>query len=556
MIHVVARSQEHGDTFVRNHPTLAAHIIIETGQRSYFDLLNNLIQTSKQPYICVVHDDVLLCADFNSRVEDLIRQLDIDWPNWGLVGNAAMLSMRVGYSATDIVRYLSDPRGGPNLAGFILPAQSIDGNVMLLNLRAMRDARIILPSFDGFQLYDIVLSIETIAAGLGVYVAPQLACWHYSKGNQGEFDRSRVADAFNKYLLLRLRNRSIKTLDGPHRIPLGEANPIARVGLDLDMDSLRSAMCGRHKKKVAIVIRTQFARLSLLRRTLDTVGSFIAFAGLSTEFSSYIVTDSETTAPDWVVRRSMVLRANFPHDGDSRYQLVRFAAENIEADYFWFVDDDDFILPNEAERLSLVISASPRSSIIFIDCQYFNERPLFSKTPEDASGYRSAEGCYFVARNFLASLSGQNHTPFCGALFDRSVLLKIPSCAYDKITYYEDYITILIAILAQNCFPIIIDKLFVGISLRESGNTVTEKDRLKWDKSMSELVSCLVNLPEISHMLSLPSSSFTSPHEEPESFLGRCMTKIKSLGFRNTMNKAWGVFKREGWIGVRNRVKF
>ncbi|MFC6522052.1 hypothetical protein ACFQAT_22305 [Undibacterium arcticum] len=329
----------------------------------------------------------------------------------GLAGNAALLSMRVGYSATDVVRYVSDPHGGPNLAGYILPAQSIDGNVMLLNLRAMREARINLPSFDGFQLYDIILSIETIAAGLGVYAAPQLACWHGSKGNQGEFDREKSTDAFNEYLLIRLRNRSINTLNGPISIQLGKANPLARAGIDLDMDSLRTATRGRYKKKVAIVTRTQFARLSLLSHTLDSVGAFIAAAGSSTEFRSYVVTDNDLIAPEWVSRRSTVLRADLQHGGDSRYQLVRFAAENIEAEYFWFVDDDDWILPNEAERLGLVVSASSRSSIIFVDCQRFDEKPFPSKAAEDVSSYRSVEGHYFGAKHFLASLSGQNHTP-------------------------------------------------------------------------------------------------------------------------------------------------
>ncbi|MFD2273636.1 hypothetical protein ACFS07_28305 [Undibacterium arcticum] len=171
------------------------------------------------------------------------------------------------------------------------------------------------------------LSIETIAAGLGVYAAPQLACWHGSKGNQGEFDREKSTDAFNEYLLIRLRNRSINTLNGPISIQLGKANPLARAGIDLDMDSLRTATRGRYKKKVAIVTRTQFARLSLLSHTLDSVGAFIAAAGSSTEFRSYVVTDNDLIAPEWVSRRSTVLRADLQHGGDSRYQLVRFAAE-------------------------------------------------------------------------------------------------------------------------------------------------------------------------------------------------------------------------------------
>jgi len=49
-----------------------------------------------------------------------------------------------------------------------------------------------------------------------------------------------------------------------------------------------------------------------------------------------------------------------------------------------------------------------------------------------------------------------------------------------------------------------VDKLLVGISVRASGNTITEPDRTKWNRSMAELVTHMVNHPELSQMLSLP----------------------------------------------------
>jgi len=510
MIHVVARSRSSADLFLQNHLSLEADITFELGTRSYFELLNRLIKETPEPWICLVHDDVYLGRDFAHKLSDLVRTLESRWSNWGLAGNAAVLPMQVGYAATEVVRYLSDPHGGPNLAGQILPAQSIDGNVMLLNLEAMRRKLVRLPPFEGFHLYDIVLSLETVKAGLGVLACPQLACWHGSKGNQQDFNRARSSHTFDEYLLSTVRNKIVQTINGEHEVQVDDAGLILRSGIDIQIDSLKTATAGRERKSIAIVTRTQFTRPSLLKRTLDTVKAFVSAARDAAHFASYLVTDATAAVcPDGMMKNTTLLRANFPHQGDSRYQLVKFAAESIEADYFWFIDDDDWLFPNEAERLSLVISSAPADSIIFLGCQHFAEQSL-SGDFEDAGSFRSTPGKYYPAANFLASLSGSNHTPFCGQLFPRRTLLSIPTKVYDSVTYYEDYMTTLFALLSTNCFPIAVDKLYVGISVRASGNTITETDRTKWNSSMSELVSHMVNLPELSHMLSLPVHSLRS----------------------------------------------
>ena len=71
MIFVVARSQECGNTFIKNHPTLAQDLVIKTGQISYFELINEIIVGCKEPVACIVHDDVMLCQDFTTKIKDL-----------------------------------------------------------------------------------------------------------------------------------------------------------------------------------------------------------------------------------------------------------------------------------------------------------------------------------------------------------------------------------------------------------------------------------------------------------------------------------------------------
>ncbi len=502
MIHVVARSKEHADAFKKRHPALCAAIRIELGHTSYFDALNAIISRSNEPYVCIVHDDVTLNTSFGASVANLVQELDEHWPNWGLVGNAGVASFRVGYAGSNLVRYVSDPHGGPNLTGYVIPAQSVDGNVMLVNVSAVRRAKVSIPKGAGFHMYDLLLSISILSAGLAIFVAPQLACWHGSPGDPNGYLSASQLWWVRKSLSGSIRNRVIQTINGPIRVPPNVPNEVEATRVDLDLDSLRVAARGRSRKVTAIVVRTQLRRDPLLRRTLETVNAFIASAGDHTEFRCFVVTDFEKENHDLAVPIPPVLRVSVPEGSDSRYKLVQHAAQNIDADYYWFIDDDDWLFPNEAERLALVVNLAPSNSIIFVDAQCFRESTL--RESEATPGF-CTPARRFAASSFLQSLTGFNHTPFCGAVFSRSSLASLTSEACAKVTYYEDYMTLLLGLLGSRSVPIVVDRLYAAISIRESGNTVTETDRTKWNASMAELVSQLVSDPGLAQLLSLPS---------------------------------------------------
>lgn len=193
---------------------------------------------------------------------------------------------------------------------------------------------------------------------------------------------------------------------------------------------------------------------------------------------------------------------------------------------------------------------SPKSSIFLVNSLLFNEKIAESKNSNDNISVHSSEGLCYSARNFLKMLSGQNFTPFCGMILSRTSLLEIPSRAYETVTYAEDYMLVLFALIVQNRFPIIVDKLIVGISIRESGNTVTETDRTKWHKSMSEVVSHLVNSREAPAMLSLSSATLNEDFDMQLSKLKRKLAdRNKLLADRNKLideirkSKSWKLTK-------------
>lgn len=494
MICVVARSNEHGRAFVNNHHFLSEKIEVKLDVKSYFNLINELIEACPKTYICLVHDDVQLPASFTNKIEDLVQNLRNDGIDWGVIGNAGVTSFGFGLERRNIVRYIGDPHGGPNNSVDIFPAQSIDGNVMLINLARLKEKKVKLPPWEGFQLYDLTLSIECISAGLAVLAAPHLACWHNSKGNQTHFDLAKSSDVFHDYIRSKLKNRYFESLNGSMDIGLGNQHPLLQGRIDLSRDSIKVATKKNNPRTVTIVTRTQFQRIGMLKRLCNTIQSFIANGDVNKViFNHVLVTDQENVhSYDNEFDLDVIFYpCSKPHD--TRFELVKFAADQLNTDFLWFVDDDDWVFNNESSYLSDLISSTSLNSLYVVGTQHFHESISTEEGSSTMPVGKLTPGRYFSANDFSASLIGTNHTPFCGLIYPREVVKSLPDNLVDNVTYFEDFALFLYSILSGKCQPIIHDKLLVGVSVRESGNTITEMDRTKWDRSMSELISSLVN---------------------------------------------------------------
>ncbi|MBL6457832.1 hypothetical protein JMJ55_21060 [Belnapia sp. T6] len=518
MIFVVARSSQYAASFSQRHQQLTGCLRFELGQTSFFRVINRIISEEHEPYACLVHDDVTLGHDFLPRLKGLVAQLDKDWPSWGVVGNAGFLSFRFGLDPTEVLRYVADPHRGPNMQGHVLPAQSIDGNVMLLNLCSLRRSGVVMPDWNGFQLYDIMLCIETARAGLAVLVAPELACWHGSAGSQEAFDSAASSDKFRSYLSDNLVNRFIGTVNGEVGAALTDRNIGGSGRIDLDLDSLRNSVVQRGARTVAICVRTQFKRPLLLRRTLETISAFVISAGSPTRFVIRVLTDKAEDRPDFIEDYAELVAITESGGIDSRNKLVRHAAYAIDADWFWFVDDDDWVFPNEAERLGLILNVVPLHATILLDTQHFNEW-VSEKQSAIGTIYHGREARYFPAGDFGKSLGGVNHIPFCGMIVSRAVLKSIPESTYDWVVYYEDFSVLLHALLSPGALPIVVDRLYAGISMRDSGQSVNEIDRTKWDVSMSNLVASITCHAPAGALMTIPAPRhrppISAPHEAP-----------------------------------------
>lgn len=231
---VTAGSEESEKAFLKRHAFAAESIVVRRNEKSLFDVINSIIEGESEP-VLLVHDDIYFNSDFEDRVEELLQKVSDEDYEWGVIGNAGIANNAYGYRASNIIRYVVDPHEGATLSARILPVRMIDGNTMLINAPELRKRNVRLPSLSGFQLYDLALSIESLKAGLGVFVSPELLCYHDNKDNPASFISFAESDEAQRYLGANLKNTYLETLNGIIKVrePSGDFDWVeatARIG--------------------------------------------------------------------------------------------------------------------------------------------------------------------------------------------------------------------------------------------------------------------------------------------------------------------------------------
>lgn len=499
-VYVVCRSSEQEAAW--QHRSLHYHGLdfhLLTGATSYYRVINDII-SSEDLEVLVVHDDVWLSIDLDRHISALIRDLSEKYPNWGLCGNSGMR-----WDGTISARHISDPHGGPIPANAPRPVMSIDGNAMLLNCRKMRESGLsAIPDLEGFHGYDLVLSYETLKSGLSVLIDGRLYTKHDSAGNQIRFADFASNPGFQAYLSQNFKDYRFDTINGPIVLNDKTFPPISneREGRKKMVASLieyyDAALASVRKEnpvKLAVCVRTQFKRPHLLERLLISAAHAIreAAALISTDIT--LLTDQE--GPEFT-RIEGELRERFADikivcfshkikDGrSSRVDLIYSAFESVQADFLWFIDDDDYVLPSGICNIARSIYDKSRQLII-VDCLRASEKWQVENSVEFLKSSK------FLGRTDSAqvyeALRGDNFTPFCGAIYPRTMMREKLRVAAGRTSYYEDYLLLLVAL---SCSEVLVEKLphlCCGISIRGADNTVTEKDRTIWNLSLATVLA-------------------------------------------------------------------
>ena len=523
-VYVIGRSKEFKDSFLLRHKYLGNVFNFIDPSVPLRDMLYSIIQTENEPTL-VVTDNVYLNIDYLRRTSELISYFADNKYSWGCAGNLGLSCHEVGLGTNRVVSFVSDSDSvtAPNCSGIVVPAQYISGNVLLLNVPALKNIYGDFPNIDNLNNLNFFVSLEVIRNGLGAFIAPQLMC--YVDGLNKFLENFSTSDL--SYLSKTLKNRFIETVGGD--IFLSTAPSVGRI--DFSLQALKCAKRICSSPLVTIVVRTQFNRKELLFRCLASIKAFICATGSEDLFDCLVVTDKSEVESKTHFGFKV---ASFECDlSDSRLFLVQKALEKNKAPYIWFIDDDDWLFPNEAQFLADTIQSYPLGTTFYIGSKHFAEKMLVCEGTWSGNS-RCKSSRYFSPKNHLFSLTGSNYIPFCGIIFPAKSLCFLTERAVKSVTYCEDYFLELSNIFSQKYFPVVIDKLFIGISIREVGNTVTETDRTKWKMSTQSAYYYALERGGIA--MSFPINQQTSINDYGtklifRTFIVRVLKKIKLLSF-------------------------
>lgn len=501
-LHIATRSKIAETQFCEANPNISQRVVFHSKSTSLFDAINRIIYNFDDDIAIFAHDDVYFPNTLISSIEELLTFLGQEWPNWGIIGNAGVATYGFGVNGKQIVRYLSDSRGGPNAQGHIIPCQSVYGNVMMLNCRALREKAIRLPHWNGYQLYDVVLSLQALSQGLAVLVAPHLACFHDSAGNRDAFEQAASSQDFAAYLGDTVANVKFTTWNGiveaPYCFPPN--------GFDVELTALRRASECRQKSTLAIIIRSELHNRFLLERTISTAMAFRAEAHEILNIE--IATISDAKSEGWDHCEGLVQFIEMPLEsiqseaGETRSVLVSYAISKVDADFYWFIDEGDWIFPNEAERIGLTLRVSPDSSIMFLDTMRFGE--AFGVEIDSChSDYAIEPSARVRARDWTLAFGGQSSIPLSGMILSHKVANSIPRAILDRVAHMENATLLLASLFECAAFPIVVDKLAVGISVRKPLKSIPRShgvlaiDRTIVNRSAAELASFMTSRPSV-----------------------------------------------------------
>lgn len=469
-------------------------LVPRTGYRSFYAFINEVLADGGDAPAALCHDDVWFGLDFAALVAALRVELERDWPNWGVCGNAG-----VQWDGRAVFRHLFDPHGGPQRAAAPKPALGIDGNLMLLNLPALKDVR--LPDLGGFHGYDIVLGLEALRAGLAVLVDQRLLTVHASRGDGAGFAAFSRGDAFQHYFGQRFINTHLVTLNG--LVDTSGAvsfDFLASPGLKTAQDDVVAlfdraiAQARPRPPLVTVVCRTQLDRPEMLTRAVSSFAVAANEAPDLLRLAVRIVTDRPEAALAAEVARLRDLAPQLDLDGwhaavrpgrVSRMDLLLHAAERAEGDYLWFVDDDDFVLPSAMRPLGRALQ--PGKPLVMVgDSVRYEERW------SDEAGRRSLLSSHALSTvpwaGVFTALMGDNATPICSVLFPRAVLRDRIDGLWAHGDYYEDFFLLVRVLTAPGVEVVGVHTTLCGISVRGTENTITAPDRSRWNLSYATFI--------------------------------------------------------------------
>lgn len=135
--------------------------------------INKAIRDVEGEYLVFCHQDILFNYDNAQKLLDILRQLDVDSPNWGVAGNAGKDEFGLAH-----IR-ISDPHYDDlRIGDFPVKVMTLDENFLVINRKQNLGCTTI---FRGFHLYGTDLCQNSMKLGLANF-AVDFHLYHKSPG--------------------------------------------------------------------------------------------------------------------------------------------------------------------------------------------------------------------------------------------------------------------------------------------------------------------------------------------------------------------------------------
>lgn len=456
---------------------------------------------SSDELLCVVHESVVLPTDFEDRLRAMKDELDREWPNWKLAGDAGVTPLRYGLSAQHVVDYSASNVAGPNLAGQVIPAQGLSGHVLVF--RSVKLGARHLKDLSRVDDLGITVPVRILGEGGAVLVAPHLSCFVDTTMREALAYAYEPSAETRVLLFEEIANSELQTYFGTVALFESAHSRWADPRMDLPIQCLRNAATGRKRRTLTIITRTRFRRTRELQRLLVAVSqlrSRMKYIDLD-----HVLMSGSHVPPDLEIPAevSVIVHEGDEQDHDDRFELITRGIQATESDFVWFVDDDDWVFPMAAEKLELVIETAPAGSTLFFDSQQFF--PTNASEPADPFDALHV-GSRVHGREFALSAIGLNRVPFPNVIFHRSQVSQIPRELVEKVSLYEDFALQIMVMASPQFFPIAEDLLIAGVQMKDESASNDYRSRKPWNQSMSNLISFLTSSRDRSVYLSTPAA--------------------------------------------------
>lgn len=451
--------------------------------------VNSLILTATASYVLLHRPEVVIDEGLLSSVDGLVHDLDTEYPNWGM---CAATGVRWDNART--YWYIRRAPENPETGVCPKPVAMVGSEVLLLNVQSLRDSGCAITHHTN-QWFEIgpLLALACLRRERCVLADRRLMAV-----DAGEAPNLELATALQQSSGESFLNHRLSTPYGAVAVPgVSYREYLALPPIEHGKKDLLScydrALRGAREAsptRLTIVCRTQFNRPHLLSRAL------LSFVAAQVECPAWlslrtvIISDQkEELVNDEVTRlqqKYTALKLSGLHVSSrsrttSRVDHLLTAIREIDTDYIWFIDDDDFVMPGAVPALARTLV--PDAPMVVVGTS-----EVLDEEWVEGQLRRFQTLASFVSSKVFEVFKGENHVPICSMVVSSSLAKERCKNVSATGEYLEDYFILMRILTAPRLEIEVLPTTLAGISLRGTENTVRESVREKWNKSYSQFI--------------------------------------------------------------------